>query len=789
MTHRPCGIAAVAAFAFLVACVAPPSAAAQVCATDTTTADFAAGTLGACYAGESGDGEVLLAPTEGTEFFGGPGLPAGWVFADWTGSGTASVGSGLLTVNSGRVNSDPVAYGPGRALEFVATFGAQTFQHVGLGDGDNSITASGIYGASTRQWTMFSTNNTTTDVFARSSNGTTDTVTSVAVIPVTPVPHLYRIEWDVSEVRYYIDGGLVATHAVAIAGPMRPAISEFQIPAPALIVDWIRMTPFGAGCTFDSAVFDGANGGADWSTLDAGTVLPTGTGITVQTRSGNTPAPDGSWSAFQALSGNTIQSPTRRYLQYRAALSSTDPNATAELEDAEVCYNPCTPSGPEVCDNVDNDCDGQVDEGTGGTPCDTGVPGICADSTSVCTAGVLQCPQTIFPGTETCNNLDDDCDGAVDEGTGGAPCDTGVPGVCAPSTQVCSGGTLQCPQTIFPGTETCNNLDDDCDGAVDEGTGGSPCMTGLLGVCAPGTNQCQSGSLVCVQDNSGGPEVCNGLDDDCDGSTDQGNPGGGGGCVTGTPGICSPGTLQCTGGSLLCQPNATPTTEVCNGLDDNCNGTADEGTGGAACSTGLPGVCDPGTQQCESGTLNCIQNTAASTELCETGQDEDCNGETDEVGCACAMMDTVVSTTQTKINKVKLSSKPGRDKVLAKGTFTLPMAGAIDPVADVVRIRISDNTGLHYEGVIPAGSFVASPSGRRFKYSDKSLANDGIKKAKLAILSDEVTVKYLFKAQGLDQPAFTAGTGTATVIIGTSCFEDSADTCVLSPSGSTAKCR
>jgi hypothetical protein len=113
----------------------------------------------------------------------------------------------------------------------------------------------------------------------------------------------------------------------------------------------------------------------------------------------------------------------------------------------------------------------------------------------------------------------------------------------------------------------------------------------------------------------------------------------------------------------------------------------------------------------------------------------------------------------------------------------------IDPATETVRFQITDNTGLHYEGVIPSGSFTASPSGRTFKFSDPTLAHDGIKKAKFAIKGDGVTVKYLLKAQGLNQPAFTPGTGTATVIIGTRCFKDDADTCTISPSGRTVKCR
>ena len=84
-------------------------------------------------------------------------------------------------------------------------------------------------------------------------------------------------------------------------------------------------------------------------------------------------------------------------------------------------------------------------------------------------------------------------------------------------------GALTCVQNIQPSPETCNGLDDDCDGAVDEGNpgGGGACNTGLLGVCAAGTQHCQSGALQCIQNVPAGTEICNGLDDDCDGAVDE----------------------------------------------------------------------------------------------------------------------------------------------------------------------------------------------------------------------------------------------------------------------------
>src|SRR5690606_10128540 len=111
---------------------------------------------------------------------------------------------------------------------------------------------------------------------------------------------------------------------------------------------------------------------------------------------------------------------------------------------------------------------------------------------------------------------------------------------------------VSCIANQSPSTEVCNGLDDDCDGAVDEGNpgGGGACATGQAGVCASGTFFCQNGGLTCQANQSPGAEVCNGLDDDCDGAVDEGNPGGGASCSTGNLGVCSAGTVTCTGGAL-----------------------------------------------------------------------------------------------------------------------------------------------------------------------------------------------------------------------------------------------
>ncbi len=475
-----------------------------------------------------------------------------------------------------------------------------------------------------------------------------------------------------------------------------------------------------------------------------------------------------------------------------ACAGLTDNDGDGFLAPADCDDNDDTvyPGAPELCDNQDNDCDGQTDDGNpgGGGACGTGQPGLCAAGTLSCQGGSLQCVPTNPPGLEICNALDDDCDGQTDEGVGGAPCGTGQPGVCAAGTLQCQSGTLVCTANVQPSTEVCNTLDDDCDGTADEGNPGSggSCTTGLAGACAAGTYRCLGGSVTCEPNSSPNPETCNGVDDDCDGSTDEGNPGSGGACTSGLPGICAAGTYQCQSGSLQCA--TTPASaEICDALDNDCDGTADEGNpGGGACGVpGQLGACAAGTLQCQSGSLQCAGTTTPAAELCSTSADEDCDGQTDEASdCVlCLAADTVASTTQTQRTKVQLKDLVARDKLLTGGTFVLPAGVGIAPDQEAVTIQVTDAAGAYWEATIPAGGFQGTASGRSFKFSDPMLAHGGVKLAKFAVKSDQKTVKYRVKAQALNVPAFLGNASTVTVRVGGRCFTDAADTCTLKASG------
>ena len=113
----------------------------------------------------------------------------------------------------------------------------------------------------------------------------------------------------------------------------------------------------------------------------------------------------------------------------------------------------CVPDGlVDLCDGIDNDCDARIEEdyvvdgGEGSILCATGQPGICDRGSESCVNGELVCIPNKLPEDETCDAIDNDCDGLIDEGFANA-C-----GFC---------GDLA--------NETCDGVDSDCDGVVDEG--------------------------------------------------------------------------------------------------------------------------------------------------------------------------------------------------------------------------------------------------------------------------------------------------------------------------------
>ncbi len=240
-------------------------------------------------------------------------------------------------------------------------------------------------------------------------------------------------------------------------------------------------------------------------------------------------------------------------------------------------------SVPETCNGMDDDCNGMIDDGLGTSSCGVGA---CRRMVDNCTAGMPTMCTPMTGSMETCNGIDDDCNGIIDDGL--APLTCGM-GMCMRSIPSCMGGV---PQMCTPGMgimEACNNLDDNCNGMIDEGLTQS-CYsgpTGTLGVgmCRAGMQTCVAGGFTaCMGDVVPRAETCNNMDDNCNGMTDEGTTS----CYTGPAGtagvgICRAGSQTCTMGvGGPCTGQTLPgATEACgNRMDDNCNGTVDEGCGG-----------------------------------------------------------------------------------------------------------------------------------------------------------------------------------------------------------------
>ncbi len=236
----------------------------------------------------------------------------------------------------------------------------------------------------------------------------------------------------------------------------------------------------------------------------------------------------------------------------------------------------------------DADNDGYVDALDGGDDCDDG-------------------DATVHPGApEDCDGVDDDCDGWIDEDA------DGIEGaLCAEDGDGDGDDEDDCDDTdaaIHPGAEElCNGVDDNCDGLIDEDAAGHE---GAL--CPPedGDGDGWDGDEDCDDTDAavfpGAEELCNGIDDDCDGSVDEGFDGDGDGipdCEDGDGDGYSADDGDCDDGDAAIHPGAI---EPCNGIDDDCDGEIDEdtdvdGDGIPDCSDDCPvyvdlAVADPGYQ-------------------------------------------------------------------------------------------------------------------------------------------------------------------------------------------------
>ncbi len=292
----------------------------------------------------------------------------------------------------------------------------------------------------------------------------------------------------------------------------------------------------------------------------------------------------------------------------------------------------------ETCNGIDDDCNGDTDEGVVFEDCARQWGGLMCFGPKVCENGAPNC-KAGPPVTETCNGVDDDCDGDIDEdgtpdcvsvwkdedrdvyGAGEPRCGCGLK---APWDAKVGGDCDDTTDQISPVvTEVCNGIDDNCDGRTDPPDLPN-CVVAYVDMDGdlygdPATIRCSCGSdtLPLVPDGTdcddandqvhpGMIEVCNELDDDCDGLTDDGPDRGG--CEIYRADLDLDGFGSLVDGPCLCHADGEWVTkeggdcadddfdrkpgaaEVCNDLDDDCDTLTDEDFD-----------CDPGTE----GTEHC----------------------------------------------------------------------------------------------------------------------------------------------------------------------------------------
>jgi hypothetical protein len=352
------------------------------------------------------------------------------------------------------------------------------------------------------------------------------------------------------------------------------------------------------------------------------------------------------------------------------------------------------PGATELCNNVDDDCNATIDEFPVDVGQECGVSGAapCAYGSTQCVGGILMCFGNVDPTTETCNGIDDDCDGAVDATGASPPADSvgscnarpapppGATSPCTSGVKTCVGGVVRCQGGTGPSAplDGCN-VDANCDGTLTNqpdtqtdvancGACGHSCLVGAVHAnvaCVAGQCQltgCQPGwhdldaNGTCEYPCSfqSAQEACNGVDDNCNGLVDEGvvapsvtavcgvSPNATAPeCTTNVSVSCVGGAWQCTFPAGVCNAGGgcAGTAEICDALDNDCDGQLNENvTGfGTPCEAGS-GLCratgtivcnGANATQCSAVPTPCASLPGGCTEVCD-GLDNDCDGLVDE---------------------------------------------------------------------------------------------------------------------------------------------------------------
>ena len=263
------------------------------------------------------------------------------------------------------------------------------------------------------------------------------------------------------------------------------------------------------------------------------------------------------------------------------------------------------PNAKEVCDSIDNDCNGKIDDNCG---CVSGSVQACGQDIGVCQFGTQtcingswsECEGGVMPTDEICDGKDNDCDGETDEGMDccidkdGDGYGTGEPGSTLPN---CPNPEPDCDDTKWymnPGApETCDNYDNNCSEEIDEG-----CDDDDDGYCDSNIKIYNRPVAVCLSTNVANDS----FGDDCDDEN----------------GKISPGA-----------------SEICDSIDNNCDNIIDEG---CLCQDGDTEICGTDVGECKTGIKTCVDGEWGECEgeikpveeVCADNKDNNCDGQIDE---------------------------------------------------------------------------------------------------------------------------------------------------------------
>ena len=287
---------------------------------DGSAADFTAGTTDA---GAHAAGEVILAPHLVGDFTGDT-LPEGWVVEPWVPGGRGTVGDGVLTLDGAKVGCVPLLQSP-RSLEVSAVFAARPDQNIGFGTNFIDV-----------PWVMFSTK------WGRRLYGRTHLLSledKKMSAEWFDAPHRFRIDWNVLDILFSVDGATQAHLMIPIPGYMRAIASNQRLGTEPLRVEWMRMSPYAPAGRFTSRVFD-AGASATWHDFTWDADVPAGTTLELEVRTGDVDRPGRGWAPWRPVphSGDDIGA-TARFLQYRASLATGDPVWTPALRRVTARYS------------------------------------------------------------------------------------------------------------------------------------------------------------------------------------------------------------------------------------------------------------------------------------------------------------------------------------------------------------------------------------------------------------------------------------------------------------------